>query len=50
MTRENNVRMYEAIGKRVIDTITFMSFELEENEITTIETAELSFRIFEFDG
>lgn len=39
-----------ATGKRALDTITFMSSELEENEITAIETSELSFHIFESDG
>lgn len=37
-------------GKRAVDTMTFMSSELEENGITTMETAELSFHIFESDG
>lgn len=37
-------------GKHALDTITFLSSELEENEITAIETAELSFHIFESDG
>lgn len=35
------------VGKRAVDTITFLSSELEENEITTIETIELSFHIFD---
>lgn len=34
-------------GKRAVDTITFLSRELEENEITSIETIELSFHIFD---
>lgn len=37
-------------GKHAVDTITFMASELEENEITAIETAELSFHIFESEG
>lgn len=37
-------------GKRAVDTITFMSSDLEENEITAIETVELSFHIFDADG
>ncbi len=37
-------------GKRAVDTITFMSSELEENEITAIETVELSFHIFDADS
>lgn len=39
-----------AAGKHAVDTITFLSSELEENGITAIETAELSFHIFETDG
>lgn len=35
------------IGKRAVDTITFLASELEENEITEIKTAELSFHIFD---
>lgn len=34
------------IGKHTVDSITFLSSELEENEITEIETVELSFHIF----
>lgn len=37
-------------GKRAVDTITFMSTELEENAITAIETVELSFTIFGYEG
>lgn len=37
-------------GKRTVDTITFMSTELEENEITAIEMVELSFTIFDYEG
>lgn len=33
-------------GKRCVDSITFLSSDLEENEITEIETVELSFHIF----
>ena len=33
-------------GKRTVDTITFMSSSLEENEITEITEVELSFHIF----
>ena len=33
-------------GKHAIGTITFLSSELEENNITKFETAELSFHIF----
>lgn len=36
-------------GKHAVDTITFMSSELEENEITAIETVELSFTIFDYE-
>lgn len=39
-----------AIGKRCIDTITFMSSDLEENDITAIESVELSFHIFDSDS
>lgn len=34
-------------GKRAIDTITFLSSDLEENNISSIETVELSFHIFD---
>lgn len=37
-------------GKRAIDSITFMSSALEENEITSFEDVELSFHIFKSDG
>lgn len=37
-------------GKRAVDTITFMSSELEENEIFDIETVELSFTIFDYEN
>lgn len=37
-------------GKCAVDTITFMSEELEENDITAIETVELSFTIFDFEN
>lgn len=33
-------------GKRCVDSITFLSSDLEENEIAEIETVELSFHIF----
>lgn len=36
-------------GKHAIDTITFMSSDLEENEIEKIEDVELSFHIFSFE-
>lgn len=36
-----------APGKHAVDTITILSSELEENGISKIETAELSFHIFE---
>ena len=36
--------------KRAIDSITFLSTELEENEITDIESVELSFHIFDSDS
>lgn len=36
-------------GKRAIDTITFMSNELEDNGITSIEDVELSFHVFDSD-
>lgn len=35
------------IGKHAVDTITFLSSELEENEITSIDEVELSFHIFD---
>lgn len=38
------------INKRAVDDITFMSSELEENEITSIENVELSFHIFDTDS
>lgn len=38
------------IGKRAVDGITFMSSELEENEIVKIENVELSFHIFDSDN
>ena len=34
-------------GKRAVDTITFLSSDLEENEITQIESVELSLHIFD---
>lgn len=34
-------------GKKAVSSITFMNSELEENEITAIETVELSFYIFD---
>ncbi len=37
-------------GKKAVDTITFLSSELEENEITTIEDVELSFHIFDSES
>lgn len=37
-------------GKHAVDTITFMSTELEDNEITAIENVELSFTIFDYEG
>ncbi len=37
------------VGKHAVDTITFMSSELEENEIEKIEDVELSFHIFDAD-
>lgn len=37
-------------GKRAVDTITFMDSDLEENDITAIESVELSFHVFDFDG
>lgn len=33
-------------GKRAVDTITFLSSELEENDITEVQDIELSFHIF----
>ena len=36
-------------GKHIVDTITFLSSELEENGITTIEDIELSLHIFDSD-
>ena len=38
-----------APGKHAIDTITFMSSDLEKNEIKSIESVELSFHIFDGD-
>lgn len=38
------------IGKHAVDTITFFSSDLEENEITDIETVELSFHIFDMES
>lgn len=37
-------------GKKAVDTITFMSSDLEENDITSVEDVELSFHIFETAG
>lgn len=37
-------------GKHAIDTITFLSSELEKNEITKIESIELWFHIFDTDS
>lgn len=37
-------------GKHAIDSITFMSSDLEENGITEIETIELSFHLFETES
>ncbi len=34
-------------GKKSVDTITFLSSELEENKITSIQDAELKFHIFD---
>lgn len=39
-----------ASGKHAVDAITFLSTELEENDITQIENAELSFHIFDAAG
>ena len=36
-------------GKHAITTISFSSSELEENEIETIETVELSFHIYDME-
>ena len=38
-----------APGKHAIDKITFMSSDLEKNEIKTIESVELSFHVFDGD-
>lgn len=38
------------IGKHAVDAITFLSADLEENEITSIDEVELSFHIFEAAG
>lgn len=37
------------VGKRAVDTITFLESDLEENEISSIEDVELSFHIFDLD-
>lgn len=37
-------------GKRAIDSITFMSSDIEENQIESINEIELSFHIFKTDG
>ena len=37
-------------GKRAIDGITFLTSELEDNEITKIESTELSFHIFDSES
>lgn len=37
-------------GKRAIDDITFLTSELEDNEITKIESTELSFHIFDSES
>ena len=37
------------VGKHAVDTITFMEFDLEENEITEIENVELSFHVFDYE-
>lgn len=39
-----------AAGKHAIDRITFFDSDLEENEITVIQQAELSFHIFDSDS
>ena len=38
------------VGKHAIDTITFSSTELEENDIETIEDIELAFHIFDMNS
>ena len=38
------------IGKHAVDTITFLTSDLEENEISKINSVELSFHIFDMDG
>lgn len=38
-----------APGKHLVDTITFMDSDLEENEIASIESVELSFHIYTAD-
>lgn len=38
------------VGKRAVDTITFLSSVLEENEIEEISDVELSFHIFDMDN
>ena len=38
------------VGKRAVDTITFLSSDLEENEIEEISDIELSFHIFNMDN
>lgn len=38
------------VGKRAIDGITFLTNELEDNEITKIESTELSFHIFDSES
>lgn len=38
------------VGKHAVDTITFLDSELEENEITEIETVDLTFHIFDADS
>lgn len=37
------------VGKRAVDTITFMETELEDNGITEITDVELSFHIFDYN-
>lgn len=37
-------------GKKAVDTVTFLSSELEENQITAIEDVELSFHIFDTES
>jgi hypothetical protein len=37
-------------GKRAMDSITFMSSDIEENQIGSIDEIELSFHIFKTDG